>query len=59
MAAYHHDLCCAKNKYTKTRNRVCDREMLRKLDQIPNPSLRERLERSIVSNLLMLNSILA
>ena len=28
-AAYHHDLCYAKNPDTRTRNEVCDREMLR------------------------------
>ena len=31
----------AKNPDTRTRNEVCDREMLRELAQITNPSLRE------------------
>ena len=51
-AAYHHDLCYAKNQDRKTRNEICDREMVRELDQITNPSLRERLERGLVSNLI-------
>jgi len=28
-AAYHHDLCYAKNRDRKTRNEVCDRDMSR------------------------------
>ena len=51
-AAYHHDLCYAKNQDRKTRNKVCGREMLSKLHQITNPSLRERLDRSLVSNMI-------
>ena len=51
-AAYHHDLCYAKHQDTKTRNEVCDREMVRELDEITNPSLRERLERGLVRNLI-------
>jgi len=27
-AAYHHDICYVKNKDTKTRNKVCDKNML-------------------------------
>jgi len=51
-AAYHHDLCYAKNSDTRTRNEVCDREMLRELAQITNPSLRERMERGFVGNMI-------
>ena len=51
-AAYHHDLCYAQNPDRKTRNEVCDREMLRELNEITNPSLRERLDRGIVKNLI-------
>ena len=36
----------------QTRNDVCDRNMVRKLDMISNPTLRERLERGLVSNLI-------
>jgi len=32
--AYHHDLCYAKKQDTRTRNEICDREMLRELAQI-------------------------
>ena len=51
-AAYHHDVCYAKNKDTSIRNRVCDRNMLEKMDGIYNPTLRERLDRSIVSKIM-------
>ena len=51
-AAYHHDLCYAKNQDRKTRNEVCDREMLRELDQITNPTLKERVDKGIVRNLI-------
>jgi len=51
-AAYHHDLCYAKNQDRKTRNEICDREMVRELDEITTPTLRERLERGIVRNLI-------
>ena len=37
---------------TRTRNEVCDREMLRELAQITNPSLRERMERGLVGNMI-------
>ena len=47
-AAYHQDLCYSKNHDTRTRNEVCDREMLRELAQITSPSLRERMERGLV-----------
>ena len=50
--AYHHDVCYAKNKDTGVRNRVCDRNMLKKLDGIYNPTLREKLDRSIVSKII-------
>ena len=51
-AAYHHDVCYANNKDTGVRNRVCDRNMLEKMDGIYNPTLRERLDRSIVSKIM-------
>ena len=48
-AAMHHDVCYAKNKNTGVRNRVCDRNMLEKMDRIHNPTIRERAERKAVS----------
>ena len=51
-AAYH--LCYAKNPDTRTRNEVCDREMLRELAQITNPSLRERSKQA--SNFIRQNN---
>ena len=37
---------------TKTRNRVCDKNMLEEMNNIYNPSLRERMERGLVSTLI-------
>ena len=51
-AAYHHDVCYLKNKNTKTRNKVCDKNMLEDLKSIQNPTLRERLDRSIVDKII-------
>ena len=39
-------------KIQKTRNEICDKEMLKELDGILNPSLREKVDRSIVRNLI-------
>ena len=50
-AAYHH-VCYLKNNDTATRNAVCDKNMLKELKGIYNPTLRERLDKSIVSNLI-------
>ena len=38
-AAYHHDICYLKNADTTTRNAVCDKNMLKDLEGIYNPSL--------------------
>ena len=51
-AAYHHNLCYLKNNDTATRNAVCDKNMLSELSGIYNPSLKERMERSLVSTLI-------
>jgi len=51
-AAYHHDICYVKNKDTKTRNEVCDKNMLTELNGICNPTLRERMERGVVSTII-------
>ena len=51
-AAYHDDVCYLKNNDTATRNAVCDKNMLKELKGIYNPTLRERLDKSIVSNLI-------
>ena len=50
-AAYHRDICYLKNDDTASRNAVCDKNMLKELEGIYNPSLRERLDKSIVSKL--------
>ena len=51
-AAYHHDLCYLENDDTTSRNAVCDKNMLKELEGIFNPTLRERLGKSIVSKLI-------
>ena len=51
-AAYHHDLCYSKHDDTKTRNEVCDKPMLGELSGIVNPTLRERIDKSIVGKLI-------
>ena len=51
-AAYHHDLCYSKHDDTKTRNEVCDKTMLGELSGIVNPTLRERIVKSIVGKLI-------
>ena len=51
-AAYHHDICYLKNMDTETRNQVCDKNMLEEMKNIHNPSLRERMERGLVSTLI-------
>ena len=45
-----HLLC--QNKDTKTRNEVCDKNMLTELNGIHNPTLRERMERGVVSTII-------
>jgi hypothetical protein len=50
-AAYHHDLAYAKHSDTANRNEA-DRVMVNELDNIPNPTVRERLERAIVKPIL-------
>jgi len=51
-AAYHHDICDVKNKDTKTRNEVCDKNMLTELNGIYKPTLRGRMEQVLFLQLL-------
>ena len=51
-ATYHHDLCYSKHDDTKTRNEVCDKTMLGELNGIFNPTLRERIDKSIDGKLI-------
>ena len=51
-AAYNHDICYLKNNDTATRNAVCDKNMLKELKGIYNPTIRERMERGLVSSLI-------
>ena len=51
-AAYHHDLCYSKHDHAKTRNEVCDKTILRELNGIVNPTVREKIDKSIVAILI-------
>ena len=51
-AAYRHDICYVNNKETKTRHEKCDTKMLQEIDGIFNPTLRERMERGVVSKII-------
>ena len=56
-AAYHHDL--AYNNYSDTSNRnIADRTMLNELNNISNPTIRERIERAVVKPILSAKSSL-
>ena len=48
-AAYHQD---SKHDDIKTRNEVCDKTMLGELSGIVNPTLRKRIDKSIVGKLI-------
>ena len=51
-AVYHHSLCYSKHDDNKTGNQVCDKTMLNELIGIANPTLRERIDKSIVGKLI-------
>ena len=51
-AADHHDLCYSKHDDTTTRNEVCDKTVLCELNGIVDPTLRERIDKSIVGKLI-------
>ena len=55
QAAYNHDLAYAAFPDIKNRN-VADRTMVNELDDIKNPTLRERVERAIVKPILKTKS---
>ena len=50
-AAYHHDVCYRDNRDTKTRNTLCDKNMLEDLADIEDPTL--RLERDLIEQSLL------
>ena len=52
-AAKNHDICYMKYSDTKTRNDVCDKNMLKELKGIYNPTIRERMERGLVASLMV------
>jgi len=50
-AAYRHDLAYSKHSDVAKRN-VADRKIIRELDSMEKPTLRERAERSIIKRIL-------
>ena len=56
-AAYYHDLAYDRYSDTGSRN-VADRQMLSELNNIPNPTVRERIERAVVKPILSAKSSL-
>ena len=51
QAAYYHDL--AYNEYSDTENRnIADREMLKDLSEIENPTIREKIEMAIIKPII-------
>ena len=50
--SYEHDFCYKENPDTKTRNDVCDKNMLKGLKGIYKPTIREKMERGLVSSLI-------
>jgi len=54
-AAYFHDLAYDRYQDTGSRN-VADRQMLNELNTIPNPTIRERIERTIIKPILAAKS---
>ena len=50
-AAYHHDIGYSKSPDVKTRNKL-NKKMLKELDGIYNPTIRERMERGLVASLI-------
>ena len=48
----YHDLCYSKHDDTKNRTVVCDKTMLGELNEMVNPTLRERIDKSIVGKLI-------
>ena len=44
-AAHRHDLLYSKHDDNKTRNEVCDKTMLGDMNEIVNPTLRERIDK--------------
>jgi hypothetical protein len=56
-AAYIHDLAYDRYPDTSTRN-VADRMMVNELNNIPNPTIRERIDRALVEPILSAKSSL-
>ena len=47
-SAYRHYVYYFKNKDTKTRNKVCDKNIQNLLDNAENPTFREKIDRGVV-----------
>lgn len=51
-ASLNHDICYGNIKDRKKRNEICDKNMIKELDDITDPTLRERLDKFIVKNVM-------
>ena len=51
-AAYLHDLCYSNDDDTRTRNKACDKIMRGEFNGILNPTLKEKIDKSIVGKLI-------
>ena len=51
-AACHHDLCYSKHDDTKTGNEFCDKTMLGELSGNVNPTLMEKIDKTILGKLI-------
>ena len=50
-AAYHHDLCYSIHDDNKARCEVCDKPMLDELNGIVNPTIEEKIDKSVFGKL--------
>lgn len=50
--AYRHDLCYAKNKNSKSRNSVCDKNMLDELNAVVSPTASEKRHISLAKSII-------
>jgi len=55
--AMRHDICYAINKDTKTRNEICDKNMLNELKAILNPTPTEQRHGRIASAIIGTKSV--
>ena len=50
--AMHHDICYSKHEDTKTRNKICDTDMLNSLKKVKTYGIKEWLAKSMTANII-------